>query len=218
MSERDKKGVLDRIMSEADDSAHPFLQKIQDNLRTIVLVVGTIIFVAAAYSINSFWQERKVSQANSRLEAIMTKDDPRERVAGLEDFLNSAPERLKGAMLLEIARSSMNLQEYERAAASFSELARLDRDMRPVAILGRAKAFELMGEHYRALSELKDNSEQIPQEFRIQYYTLLAFNAERARDYSAAMEAYQSLKNLARGEDTGFIEFKINQLQQKISN
>ncbi len=218
MSDSGKKGFLDRIMSEADDTAHPFLQKIQDNIKIILLVVGSVLFIAAAYSLNSFWQERKVNLANAQLEAILVQEEPDVRLTELQAFLSQAPDRMKGAILLEIARTSISVEEYPNAAESFRELARLDPDMRPIALLGRAKAYELMEDYAEALALLKDESDSIPDEFKNQYLTMLSFNAEHAGDYSAALDAYKRLKDLAQGADVGFIDFKINSLRQKISN
>ncbi|MFP4108921.1 MAG: tetratricopeptide repeat protein [Desulfonatronovibrio sp.] len=218
MSDAEKKGFIDRIMSEADDSAHPFLQKIQDNLRIILAVTGIILFVAAAYSLNSFWQERKINQANSQLETILAVEEPESRISQLETFLDQAPERLKGAILLEMARTSMNTGEYSTASDSFEQLGRLDPEMRPVALLGRAKAFELMQDYEQAVSILQNESSDIPDEFRVQYLNLLSFNAENAGDYPTALKAYEDLKEEARDNDLGFLEYKIATIRQKLSN
>ncbi|WP_028575548.1 tetratricopeptide repeat protein [Desulfonatronovibrio hydrogenovorans] len=218
MSESYKKGFLDRIMSEADDSAHPFLQKIQDNIKLIVLVVGSVLAIAAVYSIHSFWQERKISNINAELTSIMAEESAETRLALLQGFLGQAPDRLKGAIVLELAGTSMNLEKFQDAADYFAQLGQLDRDMRPVAILGQAKAYELLGDYERAVATLKQREAQIPGEFKNQYLTLLSFNAERAGDYQTALEAYQKLKDDVQGTDPGFIEYKIDQLRLKISS
>lgn len=216
MSESEKKGLLDRIMSEADDSAHPILQKIQEHIYKIVLVLGLVLFIAAAYSLHSFWQERKINLANAEMEEIMVQADPHARMSQLETFLNKAPDRLKGAIFLEMARTSMDMEEYEKAADSFGQLGKFDRDMRPVALLGKAKAYELMEEHGRALRALQEESSAIPDEFQVQYLNLMSFNAERAGDYAAALDAYERLKDKAQGTEIDFIEYKIKTLRQKL--
>ncbi len=218
MSDSDKKGFLDRIMSEADDSAHPFLQKIQDNIKIIALVVGTVLFLAAAYTLNTFWQERQITRANAEFEAILAQQDPDTRIRELETFLDKAPDRLKGAIFLEKARTSMNVEDFSRAADNFGHLGRIDRDMRPVALLGRAKAYELMEEHDQALRILQEEAAAIPDEFLAQYLTLLSFNAERAGNYQIALDAYERLKDEAQGADVGFIDYKIETLRQKLSS
>lgn len=218
MSEGEKKGFIDRLMSEADESAHPFLQKIQDNIRIILAVTGIVLFVAAAYSLNSLWQERKINQANSRLETILAVKEPESRISRLEAFLGQAPERLKGAILLEMARTSMNTEEYGTAIDSFEQLGRLDPEMRPVSLLGRAKALELMQDYKKALNILQKESSDIPDEFRVQYLNLLSFNAENAGDYPAALDAYEDLKENAEDSDVGFLEYKIATIRQKLSN
>jgi len=218
MSESEKKGFLDRIMSEADESAHPFLQKIQDNIKIIILVVGAVLFIAVAFVFHSFWQDRQINRANAELEAILAQDNRDARMSELETFLDKAPERLKGAILLEKARTSMDLEDYGKAADNFEQLGRFDRVMRPVAVLGRAKAYELMEEYGRALRILQEESDGIPDEFEVQYLNLLSFNAERAGDYEAALDAYERLKDGAPGAEVGFIEYKIETLRQKSTN
>lgn len=212
MTEPHRKGFLDRIMSEADDSAHPFLEKIQENIKLIGIVVAAVILFFSAYSLNSFWQERKVSQANLKIESIMSQEDPEIRLSMLQEYLPQAPSRVKGAILLETARTSMNMEDYSRAADAFNQLADLDRDMRPIAILGSAKAYELKGNNQQAVNTLKNAS--LPDEFKVQYLTLLSFNAEKAGDNSLALDAYKQLLEEAQGADVGFIEYKIELLSQ----
>lgn len=212
MTETPKKGFLDRIMSEADDSAHPFLEKIQENIKLISVVVATVILIFATYSLNSFWQERKISQANLQVESILSQEDPETRLSMLEEYLTEAPAKVKGAILLETARTSMDMEDYSRAADAFNQLADLDRDMRPVAILGSAKAYELQGNNQQAVNTLKN--EPVPDEFKVQYLTLLSFNAEKAGDNSLALDAYKQLLEEAQGADVGFIEYKIELLGQ----
>ncbi|MFW5731371.1 MAG: hypothetical protein ACOCV7_06935, partial [Desulfonatronovibrionaceae bacterium] len=87
MSDNPQKGFLDRLISEADDSAHPFLEKIRDHIRTIVVVITVILVSAAGYSLYSFLQDRKVSAANQELESVLSIKDPDQRIAGLKEFL-----------------------------------------------------------------------------------------------------------------------------------
>ncbi|RQD65497.1 tetratricopeptide repeat protein [Desulfonatronovibrio magnus] len=216
MSESEKKGFLDRIMSEADSSAHPFLEKIQEHIRTIVLVVGTVLLVAVVYSSYTFWEDRKVTRANNELENILSQDSSSARLSMLQEFSNHAPKRLHGAILLEKARIHMNMENFASAAADFKQLGQIDPDMHPVAVLGQAKAHELSGDHQQALEILKNSS--LPGDFQHQYLSLLSFNAEQSGDYAAALDAYQKLMEHSQDMDTGFIEFKIEQLQQKIQS
>ncbi|MCA1744013.1 MAG: tetratricopeptide repeat protein [Desulfovibrionales bacterium] len=212
MTETPKKGFLDRIMSEADDSAHPFLEKIQENIKLIGIIAAAAIIIFSVYSLNSFWQERKISQANSKLESILSQEDPESRLSMLEEYLTEAPDRVKGAILLETARTSMNMEDYSRAADSFNQLSDLDSDMRPIAVLGSAKAYELKGNNQQAVDTLKNES--LPDEFKVQYLTLLSFNAEKAGDNALALDAYEKLLKEAQGADVGFIEYKIELLSQ----
>lgn len=214
MTETPKKGFIDRIMSEADDSAHPFLEKIQENIKWIGIVAVAAVLIVSAYSLNSFWQERKISQANSKLESILNQEDPESRLSMLENYLPEAPARVKGAILLETARTSMNLEDYSKAADSFNKLSDLDSDMRPVAILGSAKAYELNGNNQQAVNILQNGS--VPDEFKVQYLTLLSFNAEKAGENTLALDAYKQLLQEAQGADVGFIEYKIERLSQNI--
>jgi len=211
-----KKGFLDRIMSEADESAHPLLQKIQEHQKTIIFVIGTVLVLAAVYSGYTFFQERTKQQALEEINRILAIDDNEDRISALESFLDGAPKAMQGGALLELTRIYMDTGRYEKAADAFNRLGEKDKSLRPVAVLGQAKAFELMNESGRSLEVLEKAQEEITPEFRNQYYTRLAFVAEQAGNYSRALEAYERLKQETHGTDPGFIRYKMDSLRQMI--
>ncbi|GEM_PF-1001464 len=211
-----KKGFLDRIMSEADESAHPLLHKIQEHQNTIILVIVTVLVLAAVYSGYTFFQERTKQQALDEMNRILAIDDTEDRVSALETFLDTAPKAMQGGALLELTRIYMDKGRYEKAADAFNRLGEKDKALRPVAVLGQAKALELMNESGRSLEVLEKAEEEIPREFRNQYYTKLAYVAEQAGNYSRALEAYERLKQETHATDPGFIRYKMDSLRQMI--
>ncbi len=215
---RKKKGFLDKIMSEADETAHPLLQKIQEHQKLIILVLATIVVVAAVYSGYNFFQERAQQQALQEMNRIMAIQAERERLEALNDFLDRAPQTMRGGVLLEITRIHMDAGRYEQASSSFERLGEVDRTLRPVAVLGQAKALEFLEEYGRALEVLEEGEGEIPLEFTNQFNVQKAFVAEQAGEYTKALEAYENLLFEAQGIDDGFIQYKIENLRQKIED
>ncbi len=213
-----KKGLLDKIMSEADETAHPFLQKIQEHQKLIILILATIVLVTAVYSGYNFFQERAQQQAMQEMNRIMAIQAEQERIEALNDFLDRAPQAMRGGILLEITRIHMDAGRYEQAASSFERLGEIDSTLRPVAILGQAKALEFLEEYDQALEVLEKGEGEIPAEFTNQFNVQKAFTAEQAGEYTKALEAYEGLLLEAHGIDDGFIQYKIENLRQKIED
>ena len=210
-----KKGLLDRLMSEADETAHPLLHKIQEYQKIILTVFVAVVIGAASYSGYIFFAERAQQQAQNEMNEILAMQNQDERIQALESFLEGAPSAMQGGALLELTRTYMETGKYQQAAEAFSRLEKKDDSLQPLALLGRAKAFELMQDYSRALEILQDFADEIPGEFENQYHTQKAFVAEQAGNYQQALDSYQSLKELAHGTDAGFIRYKIDSLRKK---
>ncbi|EFI33761.1 conserved hypothetical protein [Desulfonatronospira thiodismutans ASO3-1] len=210
-----RKGFLDRLMSEADETAHPLLQKIQEYQKMILTVVVAVVIGAASYSGYTFFTERAQQQAQEEMNEILAMQDQEERIQALEKFLEDAPGAMQGGALFELTRIYMDTGKYQEAADAFSRLEKKDDSLQPLALLGRAKAYELMQDYARALEILQEAGDEFPREFINQYHTQKAFVAEQAGDYQQALESYQSLKELAHGADDGFIRYKIDSLRKK---
>ena len=210
-----KKGLLDRLMSEADETAHPLLHKIQEYQTIILTVVVAVVIGAASYSGYTFFTERAQQQAQEEINEILAMQDQEERIQALENFLEDAPGAMQGGALLELTRIYMDTGKYQQAADAFSRLEKKDDSLQPMALLGRAKAYELMQNYSRSLDILQGASGEIPEEFKSQYHTQKAFVAEQAGNYQQALEAYKSLMQQAHGADDGFIRYKIDSLRKK---
>lgn len=211
-----KKGLLDRLMSEADETAHPLLHKIQEYQTIILTVVVAVVIGAASYSGYTFFTERAQQQAQEEINEILAMQDQEERIQALENFLEGAPGAMQGGALLELTRIYMDTGKYQQAAESFNQLEQKDDSLQPLALLGRAKAYELMQDYSRALDILQEAEDRIPREFANQYHTQKAFVAEQAGNYQQSLESYQTLKEQAQGADDGFIRYKMDRLEKKI--
>jgi len=210
-----KKGFLDRLMSEADETAHPLLHKIQEYQKVILTVFVAVVIGAASYSGYTFFTERAQQQAQEEMNEILAMQDRDERAQALERFLEEAPGAMQGGALLELTRVYMETGKYQQAADAFSRLEKKDDSLQPLALLGRARAYELMHDYSGALEILQDAADDIPREFENQYHTQKAFAAEQAGNYQQALDSYRNLQELAHGTDAGFIRYKIDSLQKK---
>ncbi|MFP4167552.1 MAG: tetratricopeptide repeat protein [Desulfonatronovibrionaceae bacterium] len=210
-----------QIESEADSTTNPILEKILNNLRLIGITLGGIILIAAAYSGHRLYQDHQAEQASAKLNEIQALEDPAARAENLAEFTENAPKDVAVAVQLELARALMQTQDFEAAAREFSALGNMDGDLRPIAILGRAKALQLAGKYEEAFNMLVENRDKMPEAYDRALQNMLAFAAEKSGHWDAALSAYQELKAasgmLQEQGKSGFFDYKIQQMQEKVA-
>ena len=220
MSEQEKvKTIIQEIEEEVDETIHPFLEKILNNLKPIGITIAAIVLAAGLYSGYNFYHQSQQEKAANELGKILALKDNKARVGALEAFLKKTPEALKIGVQLELARVYMQNKDYKQAAQAFAKLARVaDESLKPVAVLGQVKALELNKQYGQALEILEKNKQAIPKEYSDQVAQRIAFLAEKVEDWTKALAAYEELKANAQGVETKFFDYKIQTLKKKVSS
>jgi hypothetical protein len=105
MSEQEKeKTIIQEIEEEVDETIHPFLEKILNNLKPIGITIAAIVLAAGLYSGYNFYQQSQQEKAANELGKILALKDNKAKADALEAFLKKTPEALKVGVQLEMAR------------------------------------------------------------------------------------------------------------------
>jgi tetratricopeptide (TPR) repeat protein len=206
---------LEDIEAHVPPTLHPVIEAAFKYSRQIVAGVVAIILVAAAYAGYSGYTARALANAQSQLGVILIEASGQDKLDRLEALLADAPSAAKSAVLLELAKTAMNLEQYDAAAGYWERLAGdSDDEARLVARMGAAKCLLLAGKAGQALEELKALAATAPAQFTAPVYRQLAVAAEGAGDTAQALEAYRKLAE-QQVADKPFIDHKIAQLEAK---
>lgn len=207
--------VLDEMESHSPENLHPILEAAYKYRVQLVIGVSVIIGMAALYAGITTYNKRALNTAQTNLGAILVQNTGQDRLDKLEELLSMAPSNAKPAIQLEIAQTSMQLGQYDKAAESWGLLiGETDNDMQLVARLGKSKSLLLAGKANEAVVELKDLAGIAPEAFTVPVYRQLALAAETAGDTAQALSAYRKLAENPI-TDKPFVEYKISQLEAK---
>jgi len=207
----------DHLEQEVSEDIHPLLRKITDNLKTIGIVIGAVVLIAAGYSGFTLYKQRQVASAQSELGQILSMQDPAQAAQALDTFVSKAPTSMQQGVQLELARLAMEAEKYEQASTAWEALIQTtpaDAALHTVAQFGQAKALRLSGNTEQALDILQNLRETIAEPYRQFFLTELAATAEAAQNWDTALSAYQELRTSQEPGRQDFLEYKITQIRQ----
>jgi predicted negative regulator of RcsB-dependent stress response len=207
---------------EPRQEMHPLLQKIYEHIKTIAMVIGGIILIAACFSGYQFYHQHRLNKAQAEFGDILAQEATQEKIQKLKTFLDKAPGKMRQAVFFELASTSMQNKNFAQATTYWEQLKNHTKDIniQTVAALGQAKSCRLQGQYPKALEILESILPKAPKPYHQSIYTDMATTAELDKNWQKALTAYkeiQSSQNLMNQQDS-YIEYKITQLEQKVSN
>lgn len=205
--------ILKTIEQEMDSDIHPILKMILDNIKIIGLTVGGVVAAVAVYSGVTAYQESRHEKAVSEMGQILILQDKSAKVERLQSFAQQAPEDLRPAIQLELARIFMDQGEYEKAATAWHVVGEQE-GMRVLAGLGEAKALIFKGDFAGAVTILSTIKKDAGQDFLPAVSANLAFAAEKAGQTDLAIAEYESLRSQDSGNEA-FLDYKIGRLKNR---
>jgi predicted negative regulator of RcsB-dependent stress response len=222
MTDNEQKGnILHRVEEEVNEEIHPLLQKIHDNVKLIGLVLGSVVLIAAGVTGYKYFKQTRLQNAKSTMSSLLTQNQGQELITALEGFLPEAPEAVKQAVRLELAKQSMEQESYEAAATYWQQAAQgsSDPNLRTVAGLGQAKALRFAGQPEQSLQLLESLQSEAPAEYERTLLYEVAVTAEAAGQWQRALTAYEELHSMAEltSKRGNFIEYKIGMLQNMLA-
>lgn len=212
-----EQGIIDEIEQEADHDMHPFLKKILDNMQPIAIGIGAIILVVGGYTGYTSYARNQAVALNNELGTILTIDDPAQQITSLKKFIENNPSSMSVGTLMELANAEMKNKNYQEAADAWAKVAaKSDNDIKPLALMGQARALSLQGKNKEALAILEGIDTLTGKNFATSLGRQIAFTAERTGDWKKALTAYEGLKTDGAVTNTAFLDMKIAAIKAKM--
>ncbi|BBD06932.1 hypothetical protein [Desulfovibrio ferrophilus] len=215
MPQQESHAPLGALGEEVDESLHPLLQAIVDNIKLIVGVIGALILIVGGYAVFDSVQGSRLADSRTELASLIATQDPAQRAKALEEF--DAPSGLSTAVQLELAGALAAAGEHERAAAIWGQLSDVDTaDLGLVASLGQAAELGKSGKYAEAAAVLAGLRDSIPEGYKALVLHRLAYASEHSGDWETSLSCWEELQTSNQSADNGFITGKIKTAKAKL--
>lgn len=216
-SKEEQATLLGQLSAEVNPAADPALNFVLNNIKTISMAIGAVVLLAggaAAYSWNS---ESSLKQSQADLGMIVASKAGAEKLSALEAFSADAGSDLAAAVNYEIAKVSLELKQYDRAAEAFKVLVtKSDADDAVVAKLGLAQVYVKQGKPAEAVAVLKPLTTGTSVETQNTVNRMISEAAMEAGDYNQALAALEALQPVVSVDEKGYIEYRIQEVKQRL--
>lgn len=205
------------ITFERPEQMTPLARFVSQYWRVAAAGVVAALLLLAGIAWYKALAKQSLAKAENELGAIIAEKTGPERLSALEAFLKTAPDSIKGAALLETARTALDQRAFAKAADAWNQLAVSGPDgMRELAVIGQATALAQAGELPKAVSILSDFLPKAPKAMQPIVARQLGAVAEEAKAWKEALAAYELMKNSANGGSKSFYEAKIDEIKAKM--
>lgn len=205
---------LGALAGEVDESLHPLLKAVVDNVKLIVGVVAVLILAVGGYAAYDAVQTSNLAEGREKLASIVAQEDAAKRVEALRAFASEAPGDMATSVRLELAEALSAAGDHEGAAALWKELmAKNAADLNVVAALGHAAELSRAGKHADSAAALKALKASAPKGYEALILQRLAYESELSGDAQAALSAWEDLAAANETTDNAFIQSKIARLR-----
>ena len=209
---------LGALADEVDESLHPILQVIVDNVKFIVGLIVVLVVAVGGFAVYDTVQTSSLAEGRAKLAAIVAGDEAG-RVDALKAFAKDAPGALKNAVDLELASALSAAGEHQEAAAVWKELAAADAPgVDTVAALGQAAELARADKHAEAAAILSALAPKVGEGYKVLVLHRLAYEAELSGDLTGSVKAWEDLRDAQKNGDKAFIEDKILRLKAAIKS
>lgn len=217
MQDKKEKKLPDPIEKEISKEAYPLVEAFLSHMKEIVIVVGCIIAVVIAYTGYKAYTHQKIENSKNELKTIFVLKDKKQKISKLRELLNRAPENLKYAIRMELAKLYTEIKDYKNAIIMWNDIEKdiEDKEIKVIATLAKAQCYALMNDYAKALntiSKIKDNKNYE----KIILMEIAKF-AEANNNVEQALWAYKKLKAASINDPNNiYYEYKIIELQSKL--
>jgi tetratricopeptide (TPR) repeat protein len=198
------------------DDLHPILRFVGKNWKPIAGGVAAALIIVGGLAVYESSKKASIATVQAEVGTVLSTKEGADRLAGLEKILADGPGAAKDGVLLEIAKTALELKDFAKAADAWKELAAsAPKDMRAVALLGEASALSQAGDNANALDILEKIQGESPKTFEMLVIRQTAVTAEAAGNLEKAIQGYERL--LAEGNlpNKTYLEAKIEELKAK---
>lgn len=206
--------VIPPLSEEVDESLHPLLQAIVDNIKIIVGVIAALILAVGGFAVYESVQASNLAASRAELAEISATPEAAQRVEQLTAFLSEAPESMRPGVRLELAAALSDAGEYQRAAELWDKVDAANLTV--VAEFGKAAELSRADKHDEALAVLQGMRTDLPKAYRMLHLERLAYEAQAVEDWQTALEAWESLLTENEGNSAAFIAAKIKDVRARL--
>ena len=211
-------GLMGEIQSEVATEATPLLSFV---VRHIKLLVGAVILlIVAIVGVGIWhWHEGNVNkEAQMALGKVRLSTSGADRIAALEKLSSQLPASMRQGLLLELAVTALEINDLDRAAKAYGDLAAMDARS-PFGFMSaynQASILQRAGKYAEALSVLDVLYPNAPEGMKPLVLESQAVCAELAGKFDRALTAYENMASgLKQGDGAPFIQHKIKELKAK---
>lgn len=207
--------ILNELQSEVSVEAAPLLQFILKHAGLIMTALGLFALLLAGGATYRWYTARAATQAQSQLASLTMLPAGQEKFAALENFVSTAPEKVRLAALLELANAALSIQQYDKAADAYAKLYASDatQPLGEIAAINEAQTLMRVGKFDAALVVLEKMQNAVSEENRILVMTILAESAQAAGQTARAITAYEQLAASGTGPEAEFFRFRAQALK-----
>lgn len=183
-----------------------------------VAVIAVIVVVAGGYTLFNVYQQHQAQKAEEALNQVVMTTTGNDLLAALTKMAASAPESVRPAVNLELAKAAQTAGDFAKAASAWEAVAQnAPESLRAIARLGQASALSQAGKNDQALAVLEDLKANAPKAFSMTVDRQLAVTAESAGQWQKALDAYERMKKDGSLQNPGFINARITAVRAKAS-
>ncbi|MFP4587308.1 MAG: tetratricopeptide repeat protein [Desulfohalobiaceae bacterium] len=195
---------------------------VQEHYKKIILGIMLLILAAAVSSGYQYYQGQRLEQARQELSRIKTELQGQKKQQALQELLSDVPGQMEKAVLLELANTAQEQQDFSSAAKHWARLAKNSQDsgLQTAARLGQARALAEQDQTRASLDLLEEMLEQAPKEYQESLYFEIAALAEKVEDWEKALKAYESLAQAKEldSRQKDFLQYKISRLEERLES
>ncbi len=216
--EQKKDEFIEEIGQGSVPTLNPLLQWIVKHIKCIGLIILLIIAGVGGYAWYENYQKSKIELALEEFGTITAQEDIAKKKEALIAFLKTAPKEIQTTVRLELIDTYQVEQDYESSLEQWRELAKIkDPLVKIIALFGVANDLVHLANFEEALTVLKELKSFGGKAYEPIILNRIATVAESAERWQEALDAYKELQGDIRNPNKDFINYKIEQIQQKIN-
>lgn len=216
--EQKKDELIEEIGQGSVPALNPLLQWIVTHIKCIGLIVLLIIAGVGGYAWYENYQKSQIEFALEEFGTIAAQEDIAEKKEALIAFLKTAPEEIQSVVRLELIELYRVEQDYKNSSEQLRELAKANNPLvKTLALLGAADDLVRLANFDEALTVLKDVKVFAGKVYEPIILNRIATVAESAEKWQEALDAYKELQGNIRNQGKDYINYKIEDIQQKIN-
>lgn len=209
--------LVDSLQHSVSKEAAPLLNFVLKHIKAITLGLVLLISVIVGAGIYNYIHEQNILEAQEMLMTLSTGASTESQLNDLRTFAGTAPEQIRPAALLALAKASLRVKDYAGAANAWGKLQELGvESLRDLAGLGRADAYARMDEYKKAQTVLTQMLPTASEAYKLPVKHQLAIMAEKSGDVDTSIVLYKEIEESVPEANKAFYAHKIAALNQKI--